>query len=68
MLSLSHTFFQEVVPLVLVLLAGTWLVRRWMRTGSTADSGCAGCEQARAQPARVRHRLPVLSSRAPKFR
>lgn len=65
--SLAQTFFQEVVPLMAVLFAGAWLLRRWIRPRESSMSGCAGCEQATAPPT-VRHRLPVLSSRAPKLR
>lgn len=57
--SLSHTFVQEVVPVVVVLLAGVWLLRRWMRPSQAGHGACAGCDQVAAPPS-VRHRLTVL--------
>jgi hypothetical protein len=55
--TLANTLLQDGVPVLVVLVAAAWLVRRWLRP---KPSACAKCEQAAAPKPAVRHRLRVL--------
>lgn len=56
----AHVIVQDGLPLAVVAVAATWLLRRWLRP---SPSACAGCSMESSATAPVRHRLPVLGAR-----